>query len=77
MKTWKNGNNETKRKTFQQSIKRRYQKPLRHPLILGTSFHVEHPHLKFLAKENERGKAKGDVKDLDAMKGGNKIQQGG
>jgi hypothetical protein len=43
---------------------------------LGTSLHAKHPHLKFLAKKNERGKAKGDAKDLDAIKGGNKIQQG-
>lgn len=76
LKTWKKGNNETKRKAFQQNIERRYQKPLGHPLILGTSLHAKHPHLKLLAKKNERGKAKGDAKDLNAIKRGNKIQQG-
>jgi hypothetical protein len=39
--------------------------------------HVEHPHLKPLAKKKAKGgKAKKDTKDLDATKGATKLNRG-
>jgi hypothetical protein len=57
-------------------IKRGYQKPLEHPLILGAYLHVEHPHLEPLTKKiNEGGKAKRDPKDLNVIRGATKFSK--
>jgi hypothetical protein len=54
----KGGNNKAKRKAFRQNIKKGYQKPLGHPLTLGTHLHAKHLQLKPLAKKNEMKEVK-------------------
>jgi hypothetical protein len=45
------GNNKTKRKAFGKNIEKEYQKPLGHPLTLGTHLHAKILRLKPLTKK--------------------------
>jgi hypothetical protein len=47
------GNNEAKRKAFEQNNEKGYQKPLGNPFILRACLHAEHPYLKHSYKKEK------------------------